>query len=128
MTNPHALIIDDKTPNLEVLGGLLAAEGITYTAVKDPTKVSATLQELSQVDVVFCDLEMPKLDGYQVLTILRNHLGSSVPIIACTVHLFEINNAREIGFDGFLGKPLDSDRFSGQIQRILAGRSVWESA
>ena len=34
--------------------------------------------------------------------------------------------AEECGFDGFLGKPLDPDRFPDQIRRVLKGEPVWE--
>ena len=38
----------------------------------------------------------------------------------------QIAKARSAGFDGFLGKPLDPDRFPEQIRRILGGDPVWE--
>jgi two-component system, cell cycle response regulator DivK len=79
------------------------------------------------VDVVFLDLEMPGVDGYAVKNYLRTKLGTT-PIIACTVHLNEIDMVRQSGFDGFLGKPLDSHRFSDQLGRILTGMPVWERA
>lgn len=126
MSNPHALIIDDDKNNLEVLAGLLTAEGLTYTAVKDPTKVAAELLNIERIDVVFCDLEMPRMNGYQLLAMLRELLGPSTIIIACTVHISEIDVTRKIGFDGFLGKPLDAERFPNQLKSILSGRSVWE--
>src|SRR5258708_25352564 len=124
--NHHALIVDDDANNLEVLASLLAAQGISHTAIQDPMNVGAALTELSRIDVIFCDLEMPKMDGYQLLELLRQHLGNSVPIIACTVDLSEINATRELGFDGFLGKPLDPERFPKLIQRILRGQPIWE--
>jgi two-component system cell cycle response regulator DivK len=37
-----------------------------------------------------------------------------------------MNKARNSGFDGFLGKPLDPDRFPDQIRNILAGEPIWE--
>jgi two-component system cell cycle response regulator DivK len=37
-----------------------------------------------------------------------------------------MDRARAAGFDGFLGKPLDPDRFPDQIQKILNGQPVWE--
>jgi two-component system cell cycle response regulator DivK len=37
-----------------------------------------------------------------------------------------MRRAQKAGFDGFLGKPLDPDRFPTQITRLLAGESVWE--
>ena len=126
MTTIHALIIDDNASNLEVLAGLLELQGISYTAVKDPTKISATLSSLPKVDLVLCDLEMPRMDGYELLKILRKQFGSAVPIIACTVHLREINATRDLGFDGFIGKPLDAEKFPDQITRILGGLPVWE--
>lgn len=128
MANLHALIIDDNTNNLEVLGQLLEAQGISHTAVKDPTKVSAILRTLPNVHLVLCDLEMPNLNGYELLAILREQLGASVPIVACTVHLLEMNTSRTMGFDGFIGKPIDAERFPIQILRILEGKPVWETS
>jgi two-component system cell cycle response regulator DivK len=37
-----------------------------------------------------------------------------------------MNKARAAGFNGFLGKPLDPDRFPEQIRRIMNGEAVWE--
>jgi two-component system cell cycle response regulator DivK len=37
-----------------------------------------------------------------------------------------MNKAKSSGFDGFLGKPLDPDKFPDQIRRILNGEAVWE--
>ncbi|MDQ7027528.1 MAG: response regulator [Anaerolineae bacterium] len=124
----HALVIDDDSFNLEVLGRLLASEGATYTTVQDPTHIAATLDNINQVDVVFLDLEMPKIDGYKAFELLRSKLGASVPIIACTVHTAEIENAREQGFTGFLAKPLDRDRFTEQFSRIKNNQPVWDAS
>ncbi len=126
MTNPHALIVDDNANNLEVLAALLDVQGITYTAVKDSVKVGSVLETIAKIDIVFCDLEMPQMDGYELLSALRQQLGASVPIVACTVHLREIATTREMGFDGFIGKPIDSDKFPDQVARILNGQAVWE--
>jgi two-component system cell cycle response regulator DivK len=38
----------------------------------------------------------------------------------------QMTKAKNAGFDGFLGKPLDPDRFPEQIKRILNGQPVWE--
>ena len=53
-----------------------------------------------------------------------------MPIVAVTAEasVEQMNKAREAGFDGFLGKPLDPDRFPDQIRRILNGEQVWEFA
>lgn len=127
MTQPHALLIDDNSQNLKVLAQLLSKQGVTSTEVINPTKLQSLLPTLERVDVVFLDLEMPGLDGYSVKDLLKSYLGDT-PIIAYTVHISEINVVRNLGFDGFLGKPLDHSRFPEQLARILNGEQVWERA
>ena len=127
MSQFHALVIDDNLQNLRVLAQLLAKQGISSTEVSDPTKLADLWQTLERVDVVFLDLEMPGLDGFHVKDMVRSHFGE-LPIIAYTVHTSEINVAKQSGFDGFLGKPLDNTRFPDQLARILRGEAVWERA
>ena len=128
MTIPtfHALAVDDNDISLEVISQLLNFEGIACTTVQDPAQVSQTVAALDHIDLAFIDLEMPQIDGYQVFRTLRRQLGKRARLICWTVHISEINNARRAGFDGFLSKPLDSDRFPDQLRRILNGQSVWE--
>ncbi len=123
----HALIIDDNSTNIEVIGELLLACGISYTAVDDTADLGAVIDGLDYLDIVFVDLEMPHINGYEVLDILRHDLGVNVPIVASTVHLNEIQTARELGFHSFLGKPLKMQRFADQVTRILNGERVWDA-
>jgi len=125
MSDPHALLIDDNSQNLKVLNQLLAKQGVSSTEVSNPTQLEALLPTLDRVDVVFLDLEMPGLDGYSVKDLLRSKL-SNTPIIAYTVHVSEMNVVQEMGFDGFLAKPIDRVRFPDQLARILNGEHVWE--
>lgn len=127
MNQTHALLIDDNAQNLRVLAQLLAKQHVACTEISDPRKLAALLPTLQPVDVVFLDLEMPGLDGYKAKELLRSHLGDT-PIIAYTVHISEINVVRQLGFDGFLGKPLDVARFPDQLARILRREPVWERA
>lgn len=124
--NIHALIIDDDMLNLEVLARMLTNEGVGSTHLSDPVQLEATMDTLGQVDVVFLDLEMPNRDGYDVLPLLRQYLGSSVPVIAHTVHTNESQTAMDLGFDGMIAKPLSMARFPDQLNRILNGERVWE--
>lgn len=126
MTSLHALIIDDDAYSVHIMERLLDQENISYTAVTDPTNLEGILQTQPKVDIIFLDLEMPKLDGYEVLEILKKHVGSDVPVVACTVHTAEINTTRRLGFSSFVAKPLNTDRFFDQLHRILNGEPVWE--
>jgi two-component system cell cycle response regulator DivK len=128
MQTLHALIIDDNEKNVNVLARLMAEQGMTSTIVTRPQQLPQVLAALEQVHIAFVDLEMPGLDGYTVLGMLRaDPRFNGVPIIACTVHVSEINFAHQHGFDGFIGKPLDPDRFPQQLARVLEGKPVWEA-
>jgi len=125
MSQQHALVIDDNPQNRKVLAQLLAKQGFDCIEVSDPRKLNNTLPTLEEIAVVFLDLEMPGLDGYDVKNLLRAHLGAT-PIIAYTVHVSEINVVKKQGFDGFIAKPVDHVRFPEQLARILNGQPVWE--
>ena len=127
MNNKHALIIDDDAYNVYIMERFLDRENISYTSVTDSSTLEANLQNLQDIHIVLLDLEMPKRDGYEIIEILKQHLPADIPIVACTVHTAEINRTRKLGFSGFIAKPLDIDRFSDQIQRMLAGESLWEA-
>lgn len=125
MSQQHALVIDDNAQNRKVLAQLLAKQGVGATEISDPRKLADVLPTMGTVDVVFLDLEMPGLDGYDVKNLLRSHIGDT-PIIAYTVHVSEMNVVKQQGFDGFLGKPIDNARFPDQLARILNHQPVWE--
>jgi CheY-like chemotaxis protein len=127
MDHKHALIIDDDAYNVYVMQRFLDKESISYTTILEMATLETALDQLPPVDIVLLDLEMPKRDGYEVINMLRQHLDVSVPIVACTVHTAEINRTRRLGFSGFIAKPLDMDRFSEQVRRILSGEPIWEA-
>jgi two-component system, cell cycle response regulator DivK len=127
MTPKHALIIDDDAYNVYIMERLFDLENITYTAITDVLRLEETLKSLHAIDFVLLDLEMPKRDGYEIVQVLKRRLDARVPIVACTVHTAEINRTKKLGFSGFIAKPLDMERFSDQIRRVLNGDSVWDS-
>jgi two-component system cell cycle response regulator DivK len=75
------------------------------------------------------DIRLPYEDGYGALKKIKAspRLGQ-VPVVAVTAEASQenMNRAKQAGFAGFLGKPLDPDHFPDQISRIIAGEPVWE--
>jgi CheY-like chemotaxis protein len=127
MPIPHALIVDDNQNNIDILIMLLEHEGLSHSAVRSVKEVEAALSQLDHVDVVFLDLEFPTGNGFKLLETLKaNPQLSRTPIVAYTVHVSEIHEARRAGFDSFLGKPVDTQKFPDHLKRILSGESVWE--
>lgn len=126
MNPAHALIIEDNKRNRDVLVMLLEREGATSVEVQNRAQLESVLDGDDPFDVVFLDLELPNMNGFEI----AEHLKASprfqtVPVIAYTVHLSEIGAVRDCGFDGFLGKPIDTDRFPELFSRILNGEQVW---
>lgn len=129
MSQAHALIIDDNIRNVNVLARLLSEQTVSSTSVTNSRLLETTLGTTDSPDVIFVDLEMPGLNGFDILKRLKADARfQGVPVIAYTVHISEMHEARQRGFDGFIGKPLDPDRFPGQLTQILQGIPVWETA
>jgi CheY-like chemotaxis protein len=96
--------------------------------LQNPGKLTAVLAKDTDFDVIFLDLEMPGVHGYKILDSLQaNSDLRSAPVVAYTVHVSEINDAKNQGFHSFLGKPLNADLFPEQLSRILMGERVWET-
>jgi len=129
MSRLNALIIDDNANNILVLQQLLTLEGVDSAKLSTANNLLAQLDMLPRIDIVFLDLELPGVNGYEALEILHAHAQTaSAKIVAYSVHISELHNVIELGFDGFIGKPLNSESFSDQLWRILNGEKVWYSS
>jgi len=124
------LVVEDNFQNFVLITRLLA-----YLGVKDCEwkasgwQVLEFAESLPHIDLILMDIFLPEEDGYQVLSRLRAHPRfEDTLIVAVTADASTDNmqRAREAGFDGFIGKPLDPDRFPNQIRRVLRGEEIWE--
>ncbi|HLY26831.1 MAG TPA: response regulator [Aggregatilineales bacterium] len=121
------MVIDDNALNRDVLTVMLKEAAVSYTTLASPLDLTQVLDGMDRLDAVFLDLEMPGMDGFEALDLLKAHpLSKAVPVIAYTVHVSQVNQAKAAGFDGFMAKPIDANKFLGQLGRILRGESVWE--
>jgi CheY-like chemotaxis protein len=126
MSGLHVLIIDDDASSLKVMGQMLSLQEVGFTKIQDPTTFSSVVAKLSRIDVVFLDLEMPTLNGYDIFHTIRSDARfGKVPIVAYSAYDNQAATAQELGFHSFLKKPLDIDEFPNQLQRILHGEPVW---
>ena len=125
------LVVEDNVSNFVLIARMLGYLGIHCEWKTSGYEVVEYADTLPHLDLILMDIRLPYEDGYGALKKIRSaeHL-SAIPIVAVTAEASEdqMRKARESGFDGFLGKPLDPDRFPEQIHRILNGESVWEYA
>jgi two-component system cell cycle response regulator DivK len=129
-TEAHVLVVEDNVPNFVLIARMLAFMGIQRCEWKTSGwQVAQFADALPRIDLILLDIRLPYEDGYQALQKLRtNPKLQNTLIVAVTAEASEeqLRKAKTAGFNGFLGKPLDLDRFPTQIKRILHGEEVWE--
>ncbi|MCC6298553.1 MAG: response regulator [Anaerolineales bacterium] len=123
------LVVEDNVANFVLIARMLGYLGIHCEWKTSGYEVVEYADTLSRLDLILMDIRLPYEDGYGALKKIRaSEKLRSIPIVAVTAEASadQMNKAKDSGFDGFLGKPLDPDKFPDQIRRILNGESIWE--
>jgi len=121
---PSLLVIEDKDSMREMLSKTLEAEGYDVETAKDGERGVERAKE-KKYDVVLTDLKLPRMDGIEVLTSLKE-LDHDVAVILMTAYgTIEkaVEAMREGAFD-FLTKPFDTDHLSVLIKRAMENRRL----
>lgn len=126
----RVLVVEDNVDNYTLILRLLTTLGIEHCEwISSGWKVAEEAEQTGGIDLVLLDINLPYEDGFDVHRKLREHpqLQDCI-IIAVTANASEDYMQRAIneGFNGFIGKPIDADRFPDQIIRLLNGEAVWE--
>ena len=123
------LVVEDNVSNFVLVARMLGYLGIHCEWKTSGYEVLEYADALPRVDLVLMDIRLPYENGFGAGQKLRaSERFKSVPIVAVSAesNRVQMEKARQAGFNGFLGKPLDPDRFPDQIRRILGGEQVWE--
>ncbi len=123
------LVVEDNVANFVLIARMLNYMGIHCEWKTSGYEVVAYADTLERLDLVLMDIRLPYEDGYGALNKIRCSSSlSNTLVIAVTAEASpeQMRKAREAKFDGFIGKPLDPDRFPEQIRRILNREPVWE--
>ena len=115
------LLVEDEEPLRRVVRDLLEREGFLVTEAADGI---AALDEIdrSAPDIVVLDLNLPRLDGYAVLTHIRARPATArLPVIVLTAKGDEDSEVRvfEFGADDFLTKPFRPRALSARLHALL---------
>lgn len=129
LQNKTVLVVEDNIGNFMLIARMLTNYGVHCEWKTSGFEVVEFAATLSNLDLVLMDIRLPYEDGYGAMRKIRKSgKFENIPIVAVTANsgLEQMNSAQMAGFDGFIGKPLNPDRFPDQINRILTGKPVWE--
>ena len=121
----HILVVEDNDLNSWLLHQILERRG-HRVEVAPNGKVALALQQREHFDLVFLDLHMPEVDGFQVIKAIRERearMGGHIPVIALTARSRKEDRERCLaaGMDAFLTKPVSASELWPTIERLVPG-------
>jgi Signal transduction histidine kinase len=128
LTGRRILMAEDIEINRIILTELLADTGVSIDAAEDGEKALLLFEQSAAdyYDLVFMDIQMPNMDGYQATRAIRALArpdAKTVPIVAMTANAYreDIERALEAGMNGHLAKPIDIDAVRKLLYEKLGG-------
>ncbi|MNT29593.1 Response regulator MprA [compost metagenome] len=118
---PLVMVVDDSVTVRKVTSRLLERNGMNVLTAKDGVDAIALLQE-QRPDIMLLDIEMPRMDGFEVATLVRHDERlKDLPIIMITSRTGEKHRERAmaIGVNDYLGKPYQESLLLESIQHLV---------
>jgi len=115
------LLVEDEEQLRRVMKDLLEREGYTVAEARDGVQALDQVDRLAP-DVIILDLNLPGIDGYNVLTQLRSRPATrAIPVVVLTAKGDEDNEVRvfELGADDFITKPFRAKALSARLEAVL---------
>ena len=120
--NSNILIVDDEPANILLLSKILKSNGYTNVMTTDAPRDTAVLQNEHNYALVLLDINMPDINGYEVLEQLRgldNFSGTKVIATSGDISPKDINKALEAGFNGYITKPMKMNDILNVVEKAL---------
>jgi PAS domain S-box-containing protein len=123
----NILIVDDQHTNVRLLEQMLSDEGYTCIAsTMDSHEVCALYRE-NNYDLILLDLQMPGMDGFQVLEGLKKiELSGYLPVLVITAQPGHKLRALQAGAKDFISKPFDLVEVQTRIHNMLEVRLLYK--
>ena len=114
------LVAEDDNINFILIEKLLKMNGFKIIRAKDGAEAVQLCKENKEIDLIFMDIKMPNLNGYEAFQKIRE-FNTEIPIIAQTSYSFseEIDRIKEIGFNDYLSKPLDKVKIATLLKKYF---------
>jgi PAS domain S-box-containing protein len=125
--NASILIVDDQQPNVSLLEELLGEAGYTRVASTMKPQEVCALHRKNRYDLILLDLQMPVMDGFQVMEGLKtNDADSYLPVIVLTAQPGHKLRALQAGAKDFISKPFDLVEVKTRIHNMLEVRLLYK--
>ena len=118
----NILIVDDEPANILLLSKILQSNGYTNVMTTEAPRDTAALQNENNYDLVLLDINMPEINGYEVLEQLRgldNFSGTKVIATSGDVSPKDIERALDAGFNDYITKPMRVNDILDVVERVL---------
>ncbi len=119
LTGLRVMVIDDSKTIRRTAETLLAKEGAEVTTAVDGFEALAKIAE-TQPQVIFVDIMMPRLDGYQTCTLIKNNprfRGTPVIMLSSKDGLFDKARGRIVGSEQYVTKPFTREELLDAVRK-----------
>jgi PAS domain S-box-containing protein len=125
--NARILIVDDQAANVSLLEQMLLEAGYAAVAsTMDPRKVCA-LHRDNDYDLILLDLQMPGMDGFQVMEALKaDNIDGYLPVLVITAEPGHKLRALQAGARDFISKPFDLIEVKTRIRNMVEARLLYK--
>jgi len=113
ISKARILVVDDNKTNLQVLASMLASWNIKYALTSEPSETLPLLREAcannEKIDIVLLDMQMPKINGEDVGTLIKNDerlKDTQLALLTSIGKCSDITRLKKLGFSAFLTKPI----------------------
>ena len=121
----HILLAEDIDINREIVMAMLEPTQVVVDCAEDGEEAVRMFSETSdKYDMIFMDLQMPEMDGYEATERIRamdKPSAKSIPIVAMTANVFreDVAQCLRVGMNGHIGKPLNYDEVIRVLRKYL---------
>jgi signal transduction histidine kinase/CheY-like chemotaxis protein len=115
-----ALVAEDNAANRLLIKRILEKHRLNVV-VAENGKIAVEKIQNNHYDIILMDIQMPQMDGYNAISVIRNDLKISTPSIAITAYTMEkeMKHCLKVGFDDHITKPIHEDELVNKISKYL---------